>query len=214
MQGYLTQSSVLAALGVPVNFTFISLPVASAFSQSSDDWVSYTPTLAALLDSGVKVHLMYGDRDMACNWVGGEAVSLGIPYSGQTVFQGAGYTEMRAGADGRNCGPVAGLTRQHGNLSFTRVFQAGHEVPAYQPEAAYDIFMRAMFDRDIATGRKAVTNDLVTEGPASTWHIKNKVPPRPEPKCYALVPDSCVPSVWETVVDDTAKIKDWFVQKQ
>jgi carboxypeptidase C (cathepsin A) len=44
------------------------------------------------------------------------------------------------------------LVRQYGNFSFSRVFEAGHEVPAYQPETAYEIFRRAMFNLDIASG--------------------------------------------------------------
>ncbi|KAJ2977380.1 hypothetical protein NQ176_g4401 [Zarea fungicola] len=106
------------------------------------------------------------------------------------------------------------MTRQYGNYSFSRVFQSGHMVPAYQPQAAYDIFMRATFNRDIATGEIRVTDDLVTEGPASTWHIKNEPPVKPTPRCYALEPASCVGSVWKTVVDGTAIIRNWWVVEE
>jgi hypothetical protein len=37
-----------------------------------------------------------------------------------------------------------GLVKQYGNLSFSRVFKAGHSVSAYQPETVYRVFMRAM----------------------------------------------------------------------
>jgi hypothetical protein len=206
MQGYLTQGSVLSALGSPVNFSSSSHAVSSNFGDSFDGIKGgFMDAVAYLLDSGVKVHMMYGDRDYACNWIGGEMVSLQIPYSRIDDFASSGYTPLVT-TEG-----VKGLTRQFGNFSFTRVFQAGHEVPSYQPLAAYDIFMRATFNRDIATGILPVTDELATIGPLSSWHIKNNPPERPEPRCYVLKPDSCLPDVWATVKNGTAIIKDFFV---
>ncbi|KAL8636089.1 MAG: hypothetical protein Q9226_009290, partial [Calogaya cf. arnoldii] len=95
-----------------------------------------------------------------------------------------------------------------GNLSFARVYQAGHEgdhhvysypnltsaesvniVPAYQPETAFAILSRALHGNDISTGESLSYNDpYCTEGPSSTWHIKNKLPPPVEPRCYILDP--------------------------
>lgn len=71
--------------------------------------------------------------------------------------------------------------------------------------------MRAMFNRDIATGLLPVSDDLTTEGPSSTFHIKNEVPESPEPKCYVLVPNTCTPEQYASVVDGTAIVKDFFV---
>ena len=102
--------------------------------------------------------------------------------------------------------------RQLGNLSFSRVYQAGHMVPAYQSETAYRIFTRAMFDRDIATGLRPLSDDLTTEGPRSTWGIKNKVLPAPEPVCYTLDPAGrCEREVYETVMNGTAVVRNYIV---
>ena len=78
--------------------------------------------LGTLLDKGVKVALVYGDRDYQCNWLGGEAISLGIKSNSTLNFKNAGYANVET-----NSSYVGGLVRQHGNLSFSRVFQAGHE---------------------------------------------------------------------------------------
>lgn len=208
MYGYLTQAPVLGALGVPVNFSATSFAVSERFSESRDMvHGGFLDAIGYLLDAGVKVHMMYGDRDMACNWVGGEKASLAVPYKRAADFAGAGYAPLTT-ADGA---VVAGMTRQHGNFSFTRVFQAGHEVPAYQPEAAHAIFRRAMFNRDVPTGRVAVTNDFATAGPADVWHIKNVPPPRPAPRCYVLKPETCLPEVWERAAKGLAVVKDFFV---
>lgn len=206
MYGYLTEASVLSALGVPLNYSGHSSAVSSQFSTTFDIiGGGYLDSIAYLLDSGVKVHMMYGDRDYACNWVGGEAASLAIPYSRAAEFADAGYTPLLT-VDG-----VSGMTRQLGNYSFTRVFDAGHEVPSYQPAAAYAIFMRATFNNDVATGLFSVTDDLATIGMKDTWSIKNAVPEAPEPRCNILKPGSCVESVWDKVKAGKVVVEDWFV---
>jgi hypothetical protein len=206
MQGYLTEAEVLRAIGSPVNFTWASPAVSTAFS-STRDMVhgGFIEAVGYLLDHGVKVHMMYGDRDYACNWFGGEKASLAVPYSGSNSFANAGYQPLLT-PDGST-----GLTRQYGNYSFTRVFQAGHEVPKYQPAAAYSIFMRATFNTDIATGTLPLTADYTTVGPRDVRHVLNEAPERPESRCYVRKPDTCTDEVWEKVVTGKAIVKDWFV---
>ncbi|KAK8086000.1 serine carboxypeptidase [Apiospora phragmitis] len=226
LYGYLASAPVLAALGVPVNYSEHSAAVSSDFSRTYDMLRGgFLEAAGALLDAGVKVHMVYGDRDYACNWVGGERASLAVPHRRAAEFAGAGYEAMLAASPdyvpashlslGRDKDEkeqvVAGMTRQVGHFSFTRVFQAGHEVPSYQPAAAYAVFLRAMFDRDIATGRRRVTDDLVTEGPADTWHIKNVAPAWPVPRCYILKPATCTTEVWDKVKKGQVVVKDYYV---
>jgi carboxypeptidase C (cathepsin A) len=64
---------------------------------------------------------MYGDRDYQCNWIGGEAISLAIKSNASSSFMKAGYANIET-----NSSYVGGFVRQYGNLSFSRVFQAGH----------------------------------------------------------------------------------------
>lgn len=208
MHGYMADGAVLGALGSPVNFSASSAAVARNFAATHDEvHGGFLDAVAYLLDAGVKVHMMYGDRDYACNWVGGERASLAVPYSRAADFAGAGYAPLLAG-DG---GGVAGLTRQLGNYSFTRVFQAGHEVPVYQPAAAYEIFMRATFNRDIPTGLRPVGDELATAGPPDTWHVRSVPPPAPAPRCYVLAPGTCTPEVWARVVAGDVEVRDYFV---
>lgn len=209
MHGYLTQDKVLRAIGSPVNFTAISMAVARRFSSTLDEvHGGFLDAVGYLLDSGVKVHMMYGDRDFACNWIGGENASVAIPYSRAEDFRNAGYVPMMTSAG------EGGLTRQFGNFSFTRVFQAGHEVPSYLPEAAYEIFMRAQFNLDIATGKLPVHDELSTVGPSTTWHVKQAPLKAPRPKCYVLVPDTCTPDVWKKVKSGKVIVKNFFVVEE
>lgn len=203
---------MLAALGSPVNFTVSSPAVSRIFASTRDDvHGGFLDATAYLLDHGVKVHMMFGDRDYACNWVGGEAASLAVPYSRAEDFANAGYAPLLAGAGDVGDSALRGLTRQFGNYSFSRVFQAGHMIPSYEPEAAYAVFMRATFNRDIATGLLPVSDKLATEGPSSTWHMMSEMPIVPEPRCYILSPGSCVSQLWRKVEKGAVTVKDWFV---
>ncbi|KAF9869744.1 serine carboxypeptidase [Colletotrichum karsti] len=206
LYGYLLQEEVLSSLGVPVNYSESSGAVGKAFDHSFDIILGgFVDSIGYLLDSGVKVHMMYGDRDYACNWVAGEKASLAVPYKRSEDFASAGYAPLMT-PDG-----LTGMTRQFGNYSFSRVFQAGHEVPSYQPVTAYEIFMRATFNRDIATGLIPVTDELATDGPRDVWHIKNTPPPQPDQLCYVLKPGTCKPEVWEKVKNGTALVTDYYV---
>ena len=212
--GFLNQHWVQKALGVPVNHSFVSEAVAISFSATGDMFRSgLVEDIAYILDHGVRVAMMYGDRDYACNWVGGEAASLKVPWDHQADFENAGYTPLVVS-------PLqsGGLTRQHGNLSFTRVYQAGHMVPSYQPEAAYKIFMRAITGRDIATGTIDLQDfasshgiEHTTEGPKDTWRKLNDILPSPPHECYVLAPQSCSKEERQWIQDGTAIVKDWVV---
>lgn len=158
------------------------------------------------LERGIKVALVYGDRDYACNWIGGERASLNINYTSSKEFQNAGYQPIEASDT-----YIGGQVRQYGNLSFSRVYQAGHMVPSYQPETSYQIFMRAMFNKDIATGTVNLSDEYTTTGPSSTWHIKNEVLPAPKPECYILEPGTCPTETYEKVKNNTALIENWIV---
>lgn len=137
--GYLNQEHVQAAMGVPLNWTQSSGTVSTAF-RSIGDYVrpGWIDDLAYLLERGIKVTLAFGDRDYACNWIGGERLSLSINYTGSEGFRNAGYADIQA-----NDSYVGGLVRQYGNLSFSRVFEAGHEIPSVSAQ--------------VISGRKPIT---------------------------------------------------------
>ncbi|KAK5273981.1 hypothetical protein LTR99_000764 [Exophiala xenobiotica] len=162
--GYLNQPHVQAALGVPVNYTNPGGNSAYSAFQETGDYPrgGYLQDLSYLLDNGIKVAMVYGDRDYA-------SVSLAVNYSHTSDFAAAGYANISV-----NSSYVGGLVRQYGNFSFSRVFQAGHEVPAYQPETAYEIFRRALFNLDIATGNEDTGKNanFATTGLPDTWSVR------------------------------------------
>jgi carboxypeptidase C (cathepsin A) len=167
-QPYLNQAHIAQALGVETNYTFFSSnamgEVYAAFSHTGDFGRSYLTDLEELLDAGVPVSLFYGDADWVSNWFGGEMLSLATNYTGVEEFKAAGYESLMV--DGEHRGDV----RQHAGFSFTRVFDAGHAMPFYQPEAAYALFERTIKGRDLATGDSEATPEYSTSGPANSTH--------------------------------------------
>ena len=95
--GFLNQQWVQGALGVPINFTAAALNVALNFRSTGDPACGgLLEDIEFVLDRGVKVALVYGDRDFACSWIGGERVSLAIPYASKANFEAAGYEPIQS----------------------------------------------------------------------------------------------------------------------
>ncbi|KAF4632059.1 hypothetical protein G7Y89_g6074 [Cudoniella acicularis] len=180
---YLNSASFLAAISSPVNYTETNYQVVNAFTSTGDyERQSLVPNLATLLRAGVRVGLMYGDRDYICNWFGGEAISLAIAAqtsaSYASLFPAAGYAPIIT-----NTTYIGGVVRQYGNLSFSRIYDAGHTVPAYQPETAFEVFARIMTGTSISTGEIINPSVYNTTGPANATHTTS-LPPSPTNTCY------------------------------
>lgn len=137
-----------------------------------------------LLSRGVRVALIYGDRDYRCPWTSAEQLSLVANWTGAAAYRKAGYEEIQV-----NSSYVGGVAKQHGLLSFSRVFQAGHDVSWYQPETSFQIFNRAIFGYDVPTGRQNLNHNRhatkwSTKGPLSAFGWKEKLPESPPVVCY------------------------------
>ncbi|KAM7194531.1 carboxypeptidase D [Naviculisporaceae sp. PSN 640] len=168
--GYLNSKDVQDDLGVPLNFTGLSGSVSQVFNLTGDFMRGNSlVSLARLLNSGVKVSLVYGDKDYQCNWLGGEQVALSLAGQAVDKFSQAGYARILS--DTNSTSEEGGLVRQAGDLSFVRVFGAGHSVPYYRPQTALEIFHRVTFNRDIASGQLDLTNNksYATAGSSSAF---------------------------------------------
>jgi len=170
--------------------------------------------LANLLRLGVRVGFMYGDADYICNWQGGEAVSLalagllpdypnpqslptsttssspsaatppigstpGVPGSYAAAFPKAGYADIVV-----NSTYVGGAVRQYGNLSFSRVYSAGHFIPYFQPETAFTIFSRIILGTDLSTGTAINLSNFSSTGPANSTFTQSAPSTQPSPTCW------------------------------
>ena len=186
---YLNLADVQAAIGAAVNYTESNPAVADIFGQTGDyergDQIS---KMGSLLSMGVRVALIYGDRDFICNWVGGEAVSFSIAAQSPNYspFYSAGYADIVV-----NNTYIGGAVRQYGNLSFSRIFDAGHLVPAYQAETAFTVFTRIIMGSDISLGGPVDLSSFSSNGTRNATST-NTVPPTHKPKCYVRnIENSC-----------------------
>ncbi|KIV99359.1 uncharacterized protein PV09_08905 [Verruconis gallopava] len=188
-QEYLNTRQVQQAIGTPINYTDVN-PVQSAFLATGDPLRgTQLPALGRLLARGVRIALIYGDSDFICNWYGGEAISLSLATllpSYSIPFPNAGYASIVV-----NSTYVGGAVRQYGNLSFSRVYDAGHLVPAYQPETAFTIFTRVIQGTAISTGELIDLSSYATTGPSSSTKT-NKAGASHDPVCWIRsISDTC-----------------------
>ncbi|KAK2836891.1 hypothetical protein FQN49_006615 [Arthroderma sp. PD_2] len=191
---YLNSEQVQKSIGVSMNITDYSSTIASAFLSTADyERGDYISDLARLLDRGIRVALIYGDRDYLCNWMGGQAASFSIAASTSSSssylsgFNAAGYAPLII-----NDTYIGGMVRQFGNLSFTRIYDAGHLIPAYQPETLFTLFSRVIQrSSDLSTGQQVDLSTFGTKGDANTT-ATNSAPPMAKPTCYLRkVKDTC-----------------------
>ena len=198
-QEYLNNGSVLQSIGAQINFTESSQYVYNAFVETGDFSRGGTiEDIAQLLLRGVRVALIYGDADFICNWHGGQAVSDAIAAEVSALssfapgrregldnafplprdFPLAGYADIVV-----NNSYIGGAVKQYGNLSFSRVYDAGHFVPYFQPETAFQIFARVILGSDISTGVNVNLSSYISTGPVNSTHT-NKAPPMPLQTCW------------------------------
>lgn len=165
---FLNLPSTQEALGVNINYTSDSSTAIYYGFAFTGDFVypTFKTDVEMLLNNGVRVALFYGDADYICNWFGGEAVSLAMNYTHTAEFNAAGYTPFVV--DGTEYGEV----RQYGNFSFLRIYEAGHEVPFYQPVAALEMFRRVLANQILADGSAPLTGNYSSPGIAHATHTE------------------------------------------
>jgi len=154
---YLNTPKVQSALGAFINFTGNNV-VYDAFDSTGDD-AREDGTVAALrylVWHGVNVALYAGDADYNCNWLGSQVIAEHVGAAG---YADAGWTDLVTSDDVPH-----GQVRQAGHFSFTRFYEAGHEVPFYQPLASLEFFERAIKGLDLSTGKHRASPGYRTKG--------------------------------------------------
>ncbi|TVY22431.1 Carboxypeptidase S1 [Lachnellula hyalina] len=135
---YLQSSSVVKAIGAKSTYSECPDAPYEKFANTGDDARSFLSTLSKVVRSGITVTLWAGDADWICNWFGGLVVADSVTYSGSSAFASKAVTNYTVD------GTAGGTFKTEGNLSWLRVFGAGHEVPYYQPKLALQVFKQTM----------------------------------------------------------------------
>ncbi|KAF9262605.1 alpha/beta-hydrolase [Marasmius fiardii PR-910] len=131
---FLGNETIKQRIGAESNYSECSNTVGQRFGLTGDDSRSLLPSLAALVNEKMKILIWAGDADINCNWVGGHTCVSTMDWYGKERFAKTPFTNMTI-----NGKPVAAIQNLD-NFSFARVYEAGHEVPAFQPEASLEIF--------------------------------------------------------------------------
>lgn len=132
---WLNADSTMQALGVDTNHVHrwesCNFGINGKFHS---DWMhDFSPFVKDLLDkANVPVLIYAGDVDFICNYLGNQAWTLQMPWTGQDGFQKA------TPADWKGQG-LARVNPDDKKLTFLQVYDAGHMVPADQPKVALDM---------------------------------------------------------------------------
>jgi len=135
---YLAKPSVTSAIGAKATYTECPDAPYTKFSNTGDDSRSFVDTLSTVVKSGIQVLIYAGDADWICNWFGGLAVANAIDYDGSSTFGSKAVESYTVS------GASKGTFKTVDNLSWLRVFGAGHEVPYYKPQVALQAFKQTM----------------------------------------------------------------------
>jgi len=142
---YLANPSVTKAIGALATYTECPDAPYNKFSSTGDDSRSFLATLSSVVQSGIRVTIWAGDADWICNWFGGQDAANAITYASSAVFKSTALASYTV------AGAAAGTFKSVGNLSFARIFGAGHEVPYYQPAAALQVFKQTLSGQPLSS---------------------------------------------------------------
>lgn len=139
---YLARSDIQKKIGAQHAYTECG-SAGDAFSNTGDSSRSLLPALSSVVSSGIQVLLWAGDADWICNYQGNFAAANALSWSGSSEFKG------KALADYTVAGNKTGLYKTVNNLSWLQVYEAGHEVPYYQPATALQVFTQTITKKAI-----------------------------------------------------------------
>ncbi|KAL1914975.1 uncharacterized protein VTP21DRAFT_7680 [Calcarisporiella thermophila] len=133
---YLRKPDVMEELGAhpSVNYTDCSDPVGSKFGKIGDSAMPFHQDVEYLLEKKLRVLLYAGDQDFICNWFGNLELSNKLQWSGRKIYANKDLEEWSYKKR------PAGEQKSYGNLAFTTIYGAGHEVPYFQPEVSLYMF--------------------------------------------------------------------------
>ncbi|KAJ7242648.1 Alpha/Beta hydrolase protein [Mycena rebaudengoi] len=135
---FLNRKDVQLSIGVDVTqYESCSSTVALAFGRLQNDLLhGSTEYVAALLECDIRVLVYVGSYDWVCNWIGNEAWTLALEWSGHAEFAAQPLREWTV--DGER----AGTTRSARAFTFATVDGAGNMVPYDKPKESLEMVKR------------------------------------------------------------------------
>lgn len=94
-----------------------------------DFLIDCSPYLTPLLNDGLKLLFIYGDKDMAVNWIGGDRMAKNIVWNGQANYASQSFVQGKYGKE-----------KSYKNMRFVIIPNAGHLAPHNEPGPIYELF--------------------------------------------------------------------------
>ncbi|KAG9233250.1 Alpha/Beta hydrolase protein [Amylocarpus encephaloides] len=135
---YLEREDVRRRIGARGKYVECSDSVGAMFDTTGDSAHSFLPTLSTLVSSGLPTLIWAGDADAVCDHIGNFEVVNNISYPLSAAFQEKKLEHYTTR------GKVGGEFKSLGNLSWLRVYEAGHMVMSFQPELSLQVFRQVM----------------------------------------------------------------------
>lgn len=134
---YLNQPEVKSAVGAHVDtYVDCNFDTNRNFLFAGDWMKPYFHSVVNILESGIPVLVYAGDKDFVCNWLGNEAWTKNLEWSGAEKFKEAHPESWTLN------GTEVGKATNAGHFTFLRLYNAGHMAPYNQPEASLDMLNR------------------------------------------------------------------------
>ncbi|ANB15985.1 carboxypeptidase C PRC1 [Sugiyamaella lignohabitans] len=131
---YMNLPVVMTTVGSKkTNFTACNATIAQDFADSGSQLTVSSRNLTTILEEGVPVLIFSGDLDGTYNWLGTRAVSKTLKWSGHDEFISSNATDLELDKT------VIGQATNYENLSFVRIFQAGHLTSYDKPKETLKI---------------------------------------------------------------------------
>jgi len=132
---WIVQPSVQKALGISPKSKWTECN-GVVHTMMLGDWISNLEKYVPSLLQDYQVLVYSGELDFIFNWVGGLAWTENMNWPGQVQFLKANMTTWHVSTI------PAGASKASGNLTFLKVFKAGHMVPLDQPRNALHMLNR------------------------------------------------------------------------
>ncbi|OHF02094.1 serine carboxypeptidase [Colletotrichum orchidophilum] len=134
-QEYIKKPEIMKAIGAKSEYKECPQAPYDKFTSTGDGQRSFLNKLQDITKKDVQVLIWAGDADFICNYIGNYNAAKKI---GGEEFEKAEMKDFNL--NGKKMGEYKNVK----NLSWLRVHEAGHEVPAYQPEVALEAFKQTM----------------------------------------------------------------------
>lgn len=138
---WLNKPEVLKTLGVGDvgRWEVCSEGVSADFSKAGDASKPLQRQAAKALEQ-IPMLVYAGDGDFICSWLGNQAWTNALDWSGHDAFNSSQPQALRANGSAQDYGEIKAAN----GLAFVRIFNAGHCAALDQPAAMFDLFSRWM----------------------------------------------------------------------